>query len=227
MKKDLKYKDIIYIQENILSDKECDSLINEYDSRKDRVKEGCTHAVTGLQTESTFKRVELLPKTKNFDLIHNKTEEMINNWIIYLDKFKAFHTHVLKKIMRFSHLYRLMKYEKGEWIHPHVDFDIGIIASCTFALNDDYEGGEFVFFNGNHKVKLKKGSAMIWPADCFWVHEVKPIIKNARYSTNSFIINTPYNFLKTQNKISDTLVKNTFEKEPHFYKSSLLNIKNK
>lgn len=224
MEKDIKYKDVIYIQENILSDKECDSLINEYNSRNDQIKEACMHAVTGLLTESTFKRVELLPKTENFNLIHDKTEEMINNWIIYLNKFKAFNTHALKKMMRFSHRYRLMKYEEGEWIHPHVDYDIGTFASCTFSLNDDYEGGEFVFFNGKHKVKLKKGSAMIWPADCFWVHEVKPIIKNVRYSTNSFILNSPRHFSSIQNKITDRYVENICEKEPTFYKSSLLKI---
>lgn len=187
---DLKFKDLIYIKKNALSEQECDLLIKEQNFRKDYTfYESCPHAVTGEMTESTYEALNLEPGTKNFDLIHKRTNDIINEWLIYLESFKSFHVHLFKNTLLYSHKLRLMRYGEGGWIHPHIDWDHFTHASCTFALNhkNEYEGGEFVFFNGNHTVELSKGDAMIFPADCFWVHEVKPIKKGVRYSTNSFI----------------------------------------
>jgi predicted 2-oxoglutarate/Fe(II)-dependent dioxygenase YbiX len=80
-----------------------------------------------------------------------------------------------------------MKYETGAKIHPHTDHIPNIYGSISFNLNNDYEGGEFKFFNGNYTVSLNKGDALIFPADYFWVHEVTPVTKGERYSINSFL----------------------------------------
>jgi len=93
--------------------------------------------------------------------------------------------------MLHPHKYRLMKYEKGAWIHPHVDHGDGIYGSCTINLNDDYEGGDFAFWGGKHKVKLGIGDVMIWPADYFWVHQVEEITEGTRYSANTFLCKYP------------------------------------
>jgi predicted 2-oxoglutarate/Fe(II)-dependent dioxygenase YbiX len=66
-----------------------------------------------------------------------------------------------------------------------------VYASCSFNLNDNYTGGDFAWFRGQHKIKLGAGDAIIWPADYFWVHEVEPILSGTRYSTNSFIQELP------------------------------------
>lgn len=185
---DIKLKDLIYIVKGALNKNQCESLMKEYDIRsQSAVQESCIHAVTNQMTTSTFKRVELIPNTNNFDLVHDKINSVIEEWIDYLDQFKSFHVSALKQICRFSHMHRLMKYEVDGWIHPHIDWDEMIHASCTISLNSNYEGGEFRFWNGRHIVKLEQGDAMIFPADPFWVHEVTPITKGARYSTNTFI----------------------------------------
>ena len=84
-----------------------------------------------------------------------------------------------------------MKYSLGAEIHPHSDHDPGTYGSISFNLNDNYEGGVFTFFNGNYSVELKKGDALIFPADYFWVHEVTPVTKGVRYSLNSFLNHLP------------------------------------
>ena len=84
-----------------------------------------------------------------------------------------------------------MKYEKGSYIHPHTDHEIGTYGSISFNLNNDYKGGEFKFFNGNYTIPLSKGDVLIFPADYFWVHEVTPITKGIRYSINSFLKSHP------------------------------------
>lgn len=59
--------------------------------------------------------------------------------------------------------------------------------TCIINLNDDYEGGEFVFFNPEtneeyFKEKLGKGSIIIFPSNFLFPHSVKPITKGTRYS---------------------------------------------
>jgi predicted 2-oxoglutarate/Fe(II)-dependent dioxygenase YbiX len=89
-----------------------------------------------------------------------------------------------------------MKYETGAEIHPHSDHAPGTYGSISFNLNDNYEGGEFKFFNGNYTIPLNKGDALIFPADYFWVHEVTKVTKGERYSINSFIRSHPEIFKK-------------------------------
>jgi predicted 2-oxoglutarate/Fe(II)-dependent dioxygenase YbiX len=176
----------------ILNDEECESLIKESIARKDFVEyEQCPHAQTGIMTRSTFSVVQLQPQTKVFDLIHNKTKDMIRLWVKHLKSLQTVHTYALVNNLTHSHKYRLMCYEVGGWIHPHTDWDHFTHGSCTFNLNDDYEGGEFCFFNDNYQVRLGRGDGLIFPADPFWVHEVKEITEGKRYSCNSFITSLP------------------------------------
>ena len=151
---EINYKDSLLIVRNALTKDQCSSLISEYEKEKDKFEyENCTHAITGNPTQSTFKRICLNPRTKNFDIIHSATKNLIQQWLEYLESKKMFHTHALKNVLKYSHMYRLLKYEPGGWIHPHIDWDHFVHASCTFNLNEDYIGGQFSFFNG---IKTKR-----------------------------------------------------------------------
>jgi hypothetical protein len=60
-------------------------------------------------------------------------------------------------------------------------------ASIIFTLNDNYEGGEFKFTYHNLKIKLKKGSVIIFPP--FWTHphETEDLLNNTyRYTINTW-----------------------------------------
>jgi hypothetical protein len=60
-------------------------------------------------------------------------------------------------------------------------------ASIIFTLNDDYQGGEFKFTYHDIKVKLKKGSVIIFPP--FWTHphETEDLINDTyRYTINTW-----------------------------------------
>jgi len=196
-------RELIYVKKGVLSKEQCQALINEYEQRANEAElEKCYHAVTNKMTTSTYKRIELIPETENFNLIHNTINQTIKDWIVYLDSFTSFHTAALKKSLRYSHMHRLMKYSEGEWIHPHVDWEEMIHGSCTVALNDDYEGGDFCFWNGKHTVKLEAGDVMIFPAGPMWVHEVMPITKGIRYSTNTFLQSLP---LQERNRVGEMI----------------------
>jgi len=182
---------LILHKEKFLSSDECDLLIKYYESNKNNSgKEHCPEAKTGIDTWSTFDVISIPFGVKEFNIVTNALEKMINLYHEYTDKFKMFHI-MRKQNMLYSHMIRLMKYEKGAKIHAHSDHSPHIYGSCTFNLNDDYEGGEFSFFRGKKKIKLKKGDALIFPADHYWVHEVEPITKGVRYSTNCFLQSIP------------------------------------
>ena len=55
--------------------------------------------------------------------------------------------------------------------------------SATIALNDDYEGGEFEFYNGNQPAdipEIKKGSIIVFPSTSW--HRITPVTKGTRIS---------------------------------------------
>ena len=204
---------LILHKPNFLSKEECDLLINYYENnKKQKIREHCPHAVTGIETESTFDVIDIPYGTEENKLISSSIEKMINMWQDYTDKFKMFHVHK-RGSMLYSHKLRLMKYETGAKIHPHSDHDPYIYGSCTFNLNEEYEGGEFVFFRGNKKMQLKRGDALIFPADHFWVHEVKPIKKGVRYSTNCFLQNMPTSLREHLTRLENVL-RNSYKFNP-------------
>ena len=183
--------DLIYLKRNFLSRDQCDMIINEFETSPDPPEqEHCPQAFTGVDIWSPFTLKSPQYNSASFSLIHETIEKMINDYHDYTDTFDAFHVG-RKESMLHPHKYRIMKYEKGAWIHPHVDHDTGVYGSCTINLNTDYEGGTFSFWGGKHKVELGLGDVMIWPADFFWVHEVEEITSGVRYSANTFLCNHP------------------------------------
>jgi len=199
---------LILHKRNFLSKKECDNLIDYYESNKSRSTfEECPEATTGKQTRSTFDVIDITYGDKENKFVSKKIEEMINLYHKHTDKYDMFHV-LRKQTLLYSHMLRLMKYKKGAKIHAHTDHDPHVYGSCTFNLNDDYEGGEFGFFKNKKMIKLKRGDALIWPADYFWVHEVKPITKGVRYSANCFLLSLPNSILQNLQSLQYVLEKN-------------------
>jgi len=70
--------------------------------------------------------------------------------------------------------------------HIHSLFDgerKGIpILSILGILNDDYKGGEFIMFDEDEEIKLKKGDIMVFPSNFLYPHTVKPVTEGTRYS---------------------------------------------
>lgn len=86
--------------------------------------------------------------------------------------------------------YDLLRYDEGMFYVEHVDsFKAQPRAiSCSLALNDDYEGGEFSFFGRKIVIKPKKGSALLFPSNFMYPHEVQPVTKGTRYSIITWLI---------------------------------------
>lgn len=110
---------------------------------------------------------------------------MITNYVVYIQQniCSSFNRNLISK----SSNIRILKYEKGKYIKDHTDVGSLTRASCTLNLNENYEGGEFRFFNGKIKQSFKTGDAMIFPAEPIWIHGTEPVTKGIRYSINCFL----------------------------------------
>jgi predicted 2-oxoglutarate/Fe(II)-dependent dioxygenase YbiX len=82
------------------------------------------------------------------------------------------------------------KYDINTSMKQHCDhirsmFDGNIkgvpILSVIGALNNDYEGGELIFFD-DQIIDLKKGDVMVFPSNFMYPHKVSNITNGERYS---------------------------------------------
>jgi predicted 2-oxoglutarate/Fe(II)-dependent dioxygenase YbiX len=55
------------------------------------------------------------------------------------------------------------------------------VLSIVGLLNDDYKGGDFVFFK-DHKVNLTAGDIMVFPSNFMYPHRVEEVTQGTRYS---------------------------------------------
>tara|TARA_R110000796_G_scaffold94539_2_gene199423 strand:+ start:906 stop:1496 length:591 start_codon:yes stop_codon:yes gene_type:complete len=111
---------------------------------------------------------------------------MITNYVLHIKCKKISPTFNNFLINRTDNI-RILKYKIGQSIKDHTDVGRTIRASCTLNLNENYEGGEFRFFDGQIKESFKTGDAMIFPAEPIWIHGTEPITKGIRYSINCFL----------------------------------------
>lgn len=181
-------QDLILVIPGLLSKDDCKTIIDCYnDISKNAIYESSYNTKTETLAKSTMKVKEVESSMQEYNLIVNKMETALKVWTNHLDQFSSFAVSLLKERLSYPHKVRILKYDTGDSIHPHVDFRDFHYASCTLNLNDDYTGGEFSFFNQKYDIKLGPGDALVFPNNFFYVHEVKPILSGSRYSVNSFI----------------------------------------
>lgn len=80
--------------------------------------------------------------------------------------------------------YELLRYtERGHYLeHVDVFSDAPRTLSCSMALNDDFEGGEWVFFGGTVRFRVPAGAAVMFPSNFMFPHGIDKVTKGTRYS---------------------------------------------
>lgn len=86
--------------------------------------------------------------------------------------------------------YELLRYNEGEFYVEHTDSfkEIPRAITCILSLNDDYDGGEISFFSRELSYKLKKGSAIMFPSNFMYPHEIQKIASGTRYSIITWLV---------------------------------------
>lgn len=88
----------------------------------------------------------------------------------------------------------LLKYTPGGHYEAHCDAsaECNRAATVIINLNDDYEGGELMFYQGYRKeilktLPLKKRDIVFFPSNFLFPHKINPITRGTRYSIVAWV----------------------------------------
>jgi Rps23 Pro-64 3,4-dihydroxylase Tpa1-like proline 4-hydroxylase len=184
-----KISDFIQIYEDIIPYSLCDEIINEY--RND--DNWCLAGVGYEEINLNARNVNTIPISHENTILKNPEIRKLLD-----DRLYKVANEVIRKyndIFPLSQIeedsgYDLLKYEVGQFYRQHTDSykKHPRAVSCSFALNDDFEGGEFAFFDRELIYNLKKGSVIMFPSNFMYPHEIMPVIKGTRYSIITWFV---------------------------------------
>ena len=181
-------KDYIFTIDNAIPLALCDAVLNEYEKSDDWIK-----AVTASGKSDAERQCSTIGLSfdsiiqKNFNVRKNLDSYLFVSTNVCLEQYtKKFSCEFLKEDLG----YDLLKYEIGQFYTTHTDSfkDRPRAVSCSFALNDDYEGGEFAFFDRELVYKLKKGACIMFPSNFMYPHEIMPVTSGTRYSIITWFV---------------------------------------
>lgn len=181
-------KDYIVVVDNVLTNKLCDAITKEFCS------EEYVDAVIGKGVvESSTRNVKEVYLSLPSVIEKNLTIRKQLDGYLYLSAVEAIKQYKNKFplcVIEEDSGYELLKYEVGQFYKQHTDSfkERPRSISCSFALNDDYEGGEFAFFDRELVYKLKKGSCIMFPSNFMYPHEIMPVTSGTRYSIVTWFV---------------------------------------
>ena len=169
-------KDYIRCYKNIIDEELCKNIIKEPFSK---FEEATIFGKGDGLLDTSYRRTHTKVLGDEFyQDLYNVYDKVIK---LYSEEFKDFGTGLTLENTGFNHLiYRGV--EKGEY-KEHVDHaDITPrVVSCSVILNDDYVGGDFAFFQGQHVIKKEARSAIIFPSNFCYPHAITPVTNGDRH----------------------------------------------
>ncbi len=181
----------IEVVNDIISPEICDRILEEY-ANSGEWTDSCVGDKTN-PLQKTIRNCTEIGLSSDFVLSKNyKIRKELDNEIFnsvknaiqfYTNKHKEFTIDI-------DTGYNLLKYDEGNFYIEHTDSfkEQQRSLSCSLQLNHDYDGGEFAFFNRQMMVKSKKGSAIMFPSNFMFPHEIMPVIKGTRYSIITWLV---------------------------------------
>jgi len=131
----------------------------------------------------------LEPKSLGEKICLNAVKEKIFHCV---DHYKKKHSINIKKISQLD----ILKYDTNE--HQagykfHEDFGLDCSErhlSISICLNNEYEGGEFVFDipEGKYTIPQNVGDAVIFPSNFMFPHQVNKVTKGTRYALIGWVL---------------------------------------
>jgi predicted 2-oxoglutarate/Fe(II)-dependent dioxygenase YbiX len=181
-------KDYILIVDKIISTELCDTIIKEYHNSDEWEVSRIQYGVVNLDIRNVssieLSSASVIADKPNRALIDAELFKSVSIALkTYNEKYN--HVHISKDTG-----YTLLRYNTGQFYKEHVDHSLTNVRtlSCAIILNDDYEGGEFSFFNNQLKYSLKKGSAILFPSNFMYPHQILPVTKGVRYSIITWLV---------------------------------------
>jgi len=184
-----KLEDYIYVVKNALSLNLCDEILNEF-----KYSNEWQDTVVGLgAVEKNIRNCQTIAISyphviqKNNEVRRKLDNAIFDGASKCIKEFNK--KFLLCRIVEDSG-YELLRYSKGCFYIQHVDSfkERPRAVSCSFILNDDFNGGDFAFFDRKLKYKLEKGDALMFPSNFMYPHEIMPVTQGTRYSIITWFI---------------------------------------
>jgi predicted 2-oxoglutarate/Fe(II)-dependent dioxygenase YbiX len=181
-------RNYIVVFENIIPNELCDEVLAEYNEDKN-----WTNTRTGDGLSRAIRRCDAINMSDSFIIDQNQEKRKIIDEKLFVCAGEA----IKKYNEKFNHAriqgdsgYTLLRYQEGEFYKEHTDHFLQAprVVSCSFTLNEGFEGGEFGFFNRELKYSLPKGSALMFPSNFLYPHEIMPVTRYVRYSIITWFI---------------------------------------
>jgi predicted 2-oxoglutarate/Fe(II)-dependent dioxygenase YbiX len=171
----LQLENYILVIPNIVPDELCDAIIKEYEAL-DIWEDAAINSGVNRHSDKKTRNCEITKISKG------KTDQAV--FKCASSAFQEYINVFPKCNITQDSGYDLLKYSEGGFYVQHIDSIENATRSvaCSFLLNDDFEGGEFGFFDGKIKHTLKKGSAIMFPSNFMYPHEITPVTSGTRYS---------------------------------------------
>lgn len=182
-------EDYIVVFDNILSNELCDAILHEYSSENEWQPTYVGNGIIERDIRNTDSVSLSLPLVIQRNAIIRKT---LDDEIFKCagSAIQQYNNIFPEAMIEQDSGYELLRYKEEQFYVQHTDSFMKQprAVSCSFALNDDYEGGEFAFWDRGKKVSLKKGSAILFPSNFMYPHEIMPVTKGTRYSIVTWFI---------------------------------------
>ena len=128
---------------------------------------------------SSHRNCLIKPLDKQFD------EEISHIFIIafksYIKEFTYF-DYIQGETTGLDHVLYLG--DKAQEYKEHVDVSSVFeqrILTCSLILNDNYDGGDFTFFEGEYKISKSACSAIVFPSNFCFPHAITPVTNGDRH----------------------------------------------
>lgn len=182
--------DYILVFENLVSVDLCKKIVKEYE-KSDLWAPSRVGASNGGVVDQTIRNVD------SIGMSHNNITENPNRKFLDDEIFKSVNNAMIKYIEKFPEAritkdsgYDLLRYKKGSFYTQHTDSFTETMRtlSCSIALNNNFEGGEFAFFDRKIIKQPPVGSAIVFPSNFLYPHEIMPVTKGTRYSIITWLM---------------------------------------
>jgi hypothetical protein len=191
-KKNITFKDnierYIKIYDNVISDDLCDEIVEEYkksDEWKNSsvnelycVAKGDYDIINISDANIILNNIEKRKKHDNliYDSIFNIRE-------LYTKEFKCFYTE-------YDTGFELIRYKKDQFHEQNINYfkNGQRVVTCIIYLNDNYDGGELSFFDGEKILKCKKGSTLVFPSNFMYPYQTMSVLKGTKYSIQTWLV---------------------------------------
>jgi predicted 2-oxoglutarate/Fe(II)-dependent dioxygenase YbiX len=181
--------DYIVVFEDVMTHALCNAILEEFSDEEEWVKT----ALGNGRVDNKIRNAETIILSYPHVIEKNsKVRAKLDKYVFASAglAIKKYNEKFPRALIQEDSGYELLRYKEGQFYTTHTDSfkDRPRAVSCSFALNDGYEGGEFAFFDRELVYNLKKGSCIMFPSDFMYPHEIMPVTSGTRYSIVTWFI---------------------------------------